>query len=53
VPNGKAAEVARMLKAIHAQEEDRKAAQAKAAEVVSWLKELKRWSGHYPMDTRR
>jgi transposase-like protein len=53
VPNGKAAEVARMLKAIHAQEEDRKAAQAKAAEVVSRLKELKRWSGHYPMDTRR
>jgi transposase-like protein len=40
VPNGKVAEVARMLKAIHAQE-DRKAAQAKAAESVSRLKELK------------
>src|SRR5579863_6229266 len=33
VPNGKVADVARMLKAIHAQE-DRKAAQAKAAEVA-------------------
>jgi putative transposase len=40
VPNGKVAEVARMLKAIHAQE-DRKAAQTKAAEVVSRLKEMK------------
>ena len=40
VPNGKVAEVARMLKAIHAQE-DHKAAQAKAAEIVSRLKELK------------
>jgi len=40
VPNGKVAEVARMLKAIHAQE-DRKAAHAKAAEVVSRLKEMK------------
>ena len=33
VPNGKIAEVARMLKAIHAQE-DRKAAHSKAAEIV-------------------
>ena len=40
VPNGKVAEVARMLKAIHAQE-DRKAAQAKANEVVTRLKEMK------------
>ena len=40
VPNGKVAEVARMLKAIHAQE-DRKAAQAKAAEIVARLKEIK------------
>ncbi|HSL70862.1 MAG TPA: IS256 family transposase [Longimicrobiales bacterium] len=40
VPNGKVAEVARMLKAIHAQE-DRKAAQAKANEVVARLKEMK------------
>src|ERR1700744_1790800 len=40
VPNGKVAEVARMLKAIHAQE-DRKAAQAKAAEVVARLKEMR------------
>src|SRR5499427_1396730 len=40
VPNGKMAEVARMLKAIHAQE-DRKAAKAKAAEVVLRLKELR------------
>ena len=40
VPNGKVAEVARMLKAIHAQE-DRKAAQAKAAEIVARLKEMK------------
>jgi putative transposase len=40
VPNGKVAEVARMLKAIHAQE-NRKAAQAKAAEVVARLKEMK------------
>ena len=40
VPNGKVAEVARMLKAIHAQE-DRKAAQAKAIEVVTRLKEMR------------
>src|SRR5689334_6941993 len=40
VPNGKVAEVARMLKAIHAQE-DRKAAQAKATEVVALLKEMR------------
>jgi len=40
VPNGKMAEVARMLKAIHAQE-DRKAAQAKAKEVVARLKAMK------------
>jgi putative transposase len=40
VPNGKVAEVARMLKAIHAQE-DHKAAQAKAAEIVTRLKEMK------------
>jgi putative transposase len=40
VPNGKVAEVARMLKAIHAQE-NRKAAQAKATEIVARLKELK------------
>ncbi len=40
VPNGKVAEVARMLKAIHAQE-DHKAAQAKAAEVVSRLQDMK------------
>jgi putative transposase len=39
-PNGKVAEVARMLKAIHAQE-DRKAAQTKAAEIVRRLKEMK------------
>jgi Transposase, Mutator family len=40
VPNGKVAEVARMLKAIHAQE-DRKAASAKAMEVVERLKAMK------------
>ena len=40
VPNGKVAEVARMLKAIHAQE-DRRAAENKAIEVVSRLKEMK------------
>jgi putative transposase len=40
VPNGKVAEVARMLKAIHAQE-SRKTAQAKATEVVARLKEMK------------
>lgn len=40
VPNGKVAEIARMLKAIHAQE-DRKAAQAKATAVVTRLKTLK------------
>jgi putative transposase len=40
VPNGKVAEVARMLKAIHAQE-DRKAARAKAAEIVTRLREMK------------
>jgi len=39
-PNGKVAEVARMLKAIHAQE-DRKAAQAKATEIVQRLKDMK------------
>jgi putative transposase len=40
VPNGKVAEVARMLKAIHAQE-SRKAAQAKGSEVVAQLKAMK------------
>lgn len=40
VPNGKMPEVARMLKAIHAQE-DRKAAAAKAKEVVARLKSMK------------
>jgi len=40
VPNGKIAEVARMLKAIHAQE-DRKAAQTKAAEIIIRLKAMK------------
>lgn len=40
VPNGKVAEIARMLKAIHAQE-DRKAAQGKAIEVVARLKAMK------------
>ena len=39
-PNGKVAEVARMLKAIHAQE-DRKATQAKATEIVQRLKDMK------------
>lgn len=40
VPNTKVAEVARMLKAIHAQE-DAKHARAKAAEVVRRMKDLK------------
>lgn len=40
VPNGKVTEVARMLKAIHAQE-DRKAAQTKATEIVARLKAMK------------
>jgi len=40
VPNGRVAEVARMLKAIHAQE-DRRAAKTKAAEVVERLKAMK------------
>src|SRR5215831_6004308 len=40
VPNGKVAEVARMLKAIHAAE-DGKAAKAKAAEIVGRLKVMK------------
>jgi len=40
VPNGKVADVARMLKAIHAQE-DRPAAEAKAKEVAAKLGELK------------
>lgn len=40
VPNGKMPEVARMLKAIHAQE-DRKAAAAKTKEVVARLKSMK------------
>jgi putative transposase len=40
VPNTKVADIARMLKAIHAQE-DGKAAKAKAAEVVQRLKEMK------------
>jgi len=40
VPNTKVAEVARMLKAIHAQE-DGKAAKAKAAEIVGRLKTMK------------
>ena len=39
-PNNKVAEVARMLKAIHAQE-DRKAAQSKAKEVAARLKTMK------------
>jgi hypothetical protein len=40
VPNGKVAEVARMLKAIHAQE-DRRAPETKAAEIVGRFKEMK------------
>ncbi len=40
-PNGKVAEVARMLKAIHALE-SRRAAQAKATEMVAQLREMKR-----------
>jgi transposase-like protein len=40
VPNGKVAAVARMLKAIHTKE-NRKAAQAKATEIVTRLKEQK------------
>lgn len=40
VPNGKVAEVARMLKAIHASE-NRKAAANKAAEIVARLKEMR------------
>jgi transposase-like protein len=40
VPNGKVAEVARMLKAIHAQE-NRRAAENKAKEIVTRLKEMK------------
>ena len=40
MPNGKIAEVARMLKAIHVQE-DRKAVQTKAAEIITRLKEMK------------
>jgi len=40
VPNGKVAEVARMLKAIHAQE-DRTAAQAKAKEIIAKLKAVR------------
>ena len=40
VPNGKIAEVARMLKAVHAQE-DRRAAETKAAEIVTRLKAMK------------
>ena len=40
VPKGKAVEVAAMLKAIHAQE-DRKAAQVKAAEVVKKLEAMR------------
>ncbi len=46
VPNGKVAEVARMLKAIHAQE-DRPAAEAKAKEIITRLKE------HEAQDRRR
>jgi putative transposase len=40
VPNGKVAEIARMLKAIDAQE-DRRAAESKAKEIVARLKEMK------------
>jgi putative transposase len=40
VPNGKVAEVARMLKAIHAQE-DRPCAEAKAREIVTKLRAMK------------
>jgi putative transposase len=40
VPNSKVAEVSRMLKAIHAQV-DRRAAEAKAKEVVARLQALK------------
>jgi putative transposase len=40
VPKGKVAEVARMLKAIHAQE-DRRSAEAKAKEVVKKLKAMR------------
>jgi transposase-like protein len=40
VPNGEVAEIARMLQAIHAQE-DRRAAESKAKEIVTRLKEMK------------
>jgi transposase-like protein len=40
VPNGKVGEVARMLKAIHAQE-DRAAAEAKSKEIVARLRAMK------------
>jgi putative transposase len=40
VPNGKVADVARMLKAIHAQE-DRAAAEAKSKEIIARLKAMK------------
>ena len=40
VPNGRVADVARMLKAIHAQE-DRRAAKTKATEIVERLKAMK------------
>ena len=40
VPNTKVAEVARMLKAIHAQE-NRNAAQTKASQIIATLKEMK------------
>ena len=40
VPNGKVAEVVRLLKTIHAQE-DRKAAGANAKEIVARLKAMK------------
>jgi putative transposase len=40
VPNGKVGDVARMLKAIHAQE-DRRAAEAKSKEIIARLKAMK------------
>ena len=40
VPNGKVADVARMLKAIHAQE-DRRSAESKVKEVITKLKAMR------------
>lgn len=51
VPNNKMAEVARMLKAIHAQE-DRKAAESKTLEVLARMQEMRLHKAQYTVEQK-